>query len=333
VARQQPPSYPSTPAPATTGQEAVGGSRLTVTELLPSYARHLRAEGKTTGTVDHTYLPALARFEAFLADQGMPRAVQAIRREHVEAYIVALQALGRKPATVNLAYRSLQPFWRWCVEEDELRESPMTRMKPPLVPEDPPPVVTDDELARLLAACRGNDFEERRDYALVSLLADSGMRRGECAGLRVEDLDLDRNAVVIQGATSKSRRQRTTRFGAGTARALDRYVRVRRTHATIGETALWIGKRGPMTGSGLLQVIERRGRQAGIEHLHPHLFRHSFAHQWLADGGQEGDLMELAGWRDRGMLRRYGQSAAADRARANYRSPIDRLRDRSRPAR
>lgn len=57
----------------------------------------------------------------------------------------------------------------------------------------------------------------------------------------------------------------------------------------------------------------------------PHLFRHTFAHQHLASGGQEGDLMELAGWHDRGMLRRYGAAAAADRARKNYRSPVDRL--------
>jgi site-specific recombinase XerD len=310
---------PSDPAPSAS---TIGP---TVGDLLPSYARHLRAEGKTTATVDHTYLPALERFDAFLAAQWMPRAASAIRREHIEAYVVALQASGKKPATVNLAYRSLQPFWRWCVEEDEIRESPMSRMRPPVVPEDPPAVVTGEQLERLLRTCRGNAFEQRRDTALISLLADTGMRRGECAALAVTDIDLDRNAAIIRGESSKSRRLRVARFGASTARALDRYLRARKGHATEDDRALWIGKRGPMTGSGVLQVIERRGREAGIEHLHPHLFRHTFAHEWLANGGQEGDLMELAGWRDRGMLRRYGQSAAADRARANYKSPVDRV--------
>jgi site-specific recombinase XerD len=169
----------------------------TIADLIPSYGRHLRAEGKTPGTVDHTYLPHLRKSDAFLAAAGMPRTVGGIRREHVEAYIVAMQAEGKRPATVNLAYRSLQPFWKWCVEEDEVTASPMLKMKPPRVPEDPPSVVTTAELERLLNTCRGSDFNSRRDLALVSLLIDTGMRRGECAGLRLQDIDLDHNAVLV----------------------------------------------------------------------------------------------------------------------------------------
>jgi len=298
----------------------------TVEDLIPSYGRHLRAEGKTTATVDHTYLPALVRFDSFLARTGMPRHVAAIKREHVEAYIVSMQNAGKRPATVNLAYRSLQPFWRWCVEEGEIRRSPMTNMKPPAVPVDPPEVLREEQLEVLLSSCRGNDFDSRRDLALISLLGDTGMRRGEAAGLTVDSIDWTHDVVVIEGETSKSRRGRQTRFGKGTAKALDRYLRIRSSHFAAGSRALWLGKRGAMTGSGLLQVIERRGRAAGIEHLHPHLFRHTFAHHALRGGMQEGDLMQLAGWRDRGMLARYGASAAAERARDHYRSPLDALK-------
>ena len=70
-----------------------------------------------------------------------------------------------------------------------------------------------------------------------------------------------------------------------------------------------------MTGSGVYQTVDERSRLAGIEHLHPHRFRHTFAHQWLDEGGQKVDLMHLAGWQSRLMLQKYGASAADERAR------------------
>jgi integrase len=76
-------------------------------------------------------------------------------------------------------------------------------------------------------------------------------------------------------------------------------------------------ERGPMTASGIYQVIVRRGRQVGIG-VFPHRFRHHFSHTWLDRGGAEGDLMELNGWTCPQMLRRYSASARNARARRSY---------------
>lgn len=284
---------------------------------------HLRSEGKAERTI-RTYLAAIEALDRFLAERGMPRQLEQIRREHLEAFIVDLQKRGQSPASVSIYFRSLRPFWTWLVDEDEISRSPMEKMRAPSVPVNPPAVLREEEVARLLQACRGTDFEARRDLAILSLMFDTGVRRGELAGMRLRDLNIKQLLVFIDAATSKSRRGRAVPFGAATGKALLRYLRHPRA-PQHSDQPLWMGRTGtPLTGNGILQMVYRRARQAGVK-VHPHQLRHSWASSMLASGHTEGDVMQLGGWASRDMLSRYGASAAAERARAAYRSPIDAL--------
>ena len=93
----------------------------------------------------------------------------------------------------------------------------MANMRPPTTPEEPPEMGGEEDVMRLMAACKGTGFEERRDAAIVNLFYDTEMRRAELAGLRLEDLDLDAGVVVVLG---RGRRPRACPFGTVTARAL-----------------------------------------------------------------------------------------------------------------
>src|SRR4051794_2180191 len=192
-----------------------------LTELLEDWRVSLRARGRSLATIA-SYLSVGESFANHLATFGSVQTPEGVRREHVEGYLAGMRERGLSPATVAKHYRSLQQLFVWLVEEGEIPHSPMQRMKPPTVPEQPVPVLDDGALEALLASCRGNTFENRRDTAIFRLLIDTGMRAGELCGLTVEDVDFDQQVAFVLG---KGRRHRACPFGAKTADALRRYLR------------------------------------------------------------------------------------------------------------
>jgi site-specific recombinase XerD len=132
----------------------------------------------------------------------------------------------------------------------------------------------------------------------------------------MSDLDERNQTITVVGKGDKIR---LVPYGVKTGTAIDRYLREleqEQSERVTPNGKLWIGRQGPLSTSGIDDVLHRICDDAGVPRLHWHQLRHTLAHTWLASGGTEGDLMSVAGWSSRSMLDRYAKSAQVERAHA-----------------
>lgn len=285
----------------------------TLVSLQRSFNRALRVEGRSERTIV-IYGQAIDFFGRWVRKtHGHEAAAEDLTKENLLDWLDSLRARGQSDGTVLARWRGIRRFVGWLIAEDIIDWDPLAGISVKKPEATPVPVLTDDELKALVAACKGKEFRDRRDEAFIRLLIDCGIRASELTGIMLDDLDLDGESLVVTG---KGSRVRVVYFGSKTALALDRYLRVRARQRHADLPNLLIGERGPLSPDGVSDRLEVRGRQAGIAgKVNPHRFRHTAAHDFLLAGGQERDLKRLMGWRSDAMLERYGASAADHRAR------------------
>ena len=277
--------------------------------LLPSWELALRAERKAPATVK-SYGDGVRGLLRFCEQTGRPAVLD---RRTLAGYVDHLLAAGAKPATARSRQLGVRRFSAWLAEEGEQESDPLLGVKAPKLDQAVVEPLTDDQIRAILKACAGKDMRDKRDEAIVRFMVETGARAGEVAALDLADVDLGAGTAVIR--RGKGGKGRLVPFGPQTARAIDRYIRVRRTHRLAGTAALWLGDRGkPFTYDGLHATLRMRAAMAGVDGFHPHLLRHTAAHRWLAAGGSETGLMAVAGWQRPDMLMRYTKAQASARA-------------------
>jgi integrase/recombinase XerD len=284
-------------------------------ELLPSWQLAMRAERKSAGTIK-TYSDGVTGFLRWCEATGT---TAELTKTTVQSFIADLLANGSEGATAQARQLALKRFAAWLVDEGELDTDPLVGLKQPRIDRKVINALTDDELRRLIKACQGKSLKDRRDEAVVRLMAETGMRAGEVIGMRTSDIDLQRGLATVR--RGKGGKGRTVPISAQTATSIDRYLRARRTHRLADTGPLWVGGGGKTFGYyGLNTSLKERAQAAGIKGFHLHLLRHTAATRWLRAGGSETGLMAVAGWSTRGMIDRYTGASASERAAAEART-------------
>lgn len=290
-------------------------------DLAESWALALRAERKSEQT-QKSYGDGVRFFLDWCEEEG----AAPLERASLQQWVAHLLDLGREASTANARHLSVRRFAQWLEDEGEIDVSPFNGLKAPKIDVKVIEPLTDDELRAMLRTCqvtRGSDekeaFRRRRDEAIIRVMFETTARAGETANMALADVDLKTGSVIIRrGKGGKGRR---VPFGPDAARAIDRYLRLRKQHRLAASGDLWLGDRGKgFTYDALHKTLANRAAAAGIEGFHPHRLRHTGAHRWLEKGGSEGGLMAVAGWTRPDMLLRYTKARAENRAAEEARS-------------
>ena len=271
---------------------------------LPFEAEAFFVARKADGVTAKTLLwhrTSLATFYGYLEAYGHPLDCESWTPTLLRSYVVHLQNQDYKPSTVATKVQSLLAFTRWLPEEEFTEKNVGARIKKPKVPQKHKEVFTDEELHRLLRHC-----STLRDYAVLCLLIDCGLRATELATLKVENVLLGQNMLLVHG---KGQKDRVIPFSPQTAKAVRRYLSKEHSGS---EYLIESKSKSCLSANSLLQVVIRIGKAAGIENVHPHKFRHTFATSYLRNGGDPLTLQKLLGHTTLAMTNHYVAMNADD---------------------
>ncbi len=261
------------------------------------YLDYMAVERGASPNTLEAYGRDLARYVGWLMDSGVS-APDDVTRDLVISYVSLLDEVGLAPASVERAVSAIKGFHRFMVAEDISRAHPTADLPLPSKPDRLPDVITRGQAAALLDQPFTNDASGQRDRAILEVLYGCGLRVSELCGLDLRDVMLDQEVLRVLGKGSK---ERVVPVLGSANRALADYLDNWRVSLVgrVGTSAVFLNRRGGrLSRQSVHAIVERYGRVVGIEGLHPHTLRHSFATHLLEGGADLRVVQELLGHAD-----------------------------------
>ena len=307
----------------------VNRNKLDLSTLIQHFEIHNLTEGKSPRTVEW-YQQALDLFNHWLEAKGMSTSLEHLGEDEVREFILYLK--GRKGLwglasshTLNNRVRALRAFFAWLHRRGYTEEHRLKDLRPPKVAQKVIEPLTSAEVERIFASINPNTLLGARNMAIYSLMLDSGLRISEVASLKDEDVHLQDRYVKVLG---KGNKERIVAFGSTCQRGLIYYsyhFRVEPAHPE--EDAYFLSIDGyPLSSCALRSLTERLSKASGVPRLHPHLMRHTYATQFLLNGGDVFLLKQNLSHTTLAMVEHYVHIASQEAAlRSQELSPLDKF--------
>ena len=275
-------------------------------EWVRRFRRYLGSERRLSSHTDRAYARDLAALVKY-CDRMKISEWSRLDSQHVRAFAAHSHAAGLGARSIQRRLSAVRSFYNFLLRESprelaagrrggRIRGKPAHEVRAPKARRQLPHTLDADQMARLLEIPAG-ELLSARDRALMELLYSSGLRLAELVGLDVTSVDLKDGVVQVLG---KGRKSRIVPVGRTAAAALRTWLKERAVLAKPDERALFIARNGRRLGARAVQLrVAQWARRQGLsQHVHPHLFRHSFASHLLESSGELRSVQELLGHAD-----------------------------------
>jgi len=314
---------------------------LSVSELLDHYRINLETSNKSPKTIKW-YLDILCKYFNFLELSNLMKPVDELGKEALEVYIIHRKTAkrwpnnphikeenkgGLSPYSIQGDVRTIKVFWSWLLYQGYIKNNALAKYPLPKVPKTLIKTLTIEQIRLLLKTINKNSPVGARNYCMLMLLIDSGMRISEVIGIQIADLNISKCLVKIIG---KGQKERVIPFSHFTSKELIKYIKHYRPDLCKLESPYLfpVSHGHHVRVNAIQQAIKRLAKKAELHDIkcYPHIFRHTFATMFLAKGGNAVVLKEIMGHESIQTTQKYIHLQPEDLQKQHWKySPVEDL--------
>jgi site-specific recombinase XerD len=305
--------------------------------LIQYYEICNKCEGKSPKPILF-YTSNLRHFQSYIKSRHLPDSINKIDINLLRDYVVHLMNRKKYPAhpfrapstepvsivTVHCHVRALRAFFSWLHREGFINENIGSNLKPPRIPNKIISTLSNEEIRAVLNSFNQNSPTDFRNKTIFMILIDSGLRIGELVNLKMAGIKQDGTVLHVMG---KGRKERIVPIGINAQKVLQKYLfRYRPQPVNPGFDHVFLSQYGqPLTENGIKLAVKRVARASGVNRLHAHLCRHTFATRFLSNGGDIFTLQQILGHSTPEMVRHYANVSSSQVLLQHQKcSPLDR---------